>query len=227
MAGPHDGLPVRVAGAALDGAAAGMVLLHGRGASAADILLTAELFAQPGWALLAPEAAGDTWYPNPFTAPLADNEPHLASALDRVRACVERLESRLPAERIVLLGFSQGACLALEFAARNPRRYGAVVGLSGGLIGQADERAEVRGTLAGTPVLLACGEHDPYIPAVRVRAAADVLRRLGGDVRLRLDPDLGHEVSAAEAALVRELMAAVSGRDQSRVGATRTGGKGS
>ena len=144
-----------------------------------------------------------------------------------MRACVEDLESHLPAERVVLLGFSQGACLALEFAARHPRRYGAVVGLSGGLIGPDEERVAVSGTLAGTPVLLACAEHDPYIPAERVRAAADVMRRLGGDVALRLYPDLGHEVSADEAHLVRELMAAVTGRDQSRVAATRTGGKGS
>ncbi len=227
MAGPHEGLPIRVAGAPLDRAEAGMVLRHGRGASAADILVTAELFAPPGWALLAPEAAGDAWYPNPFTAPLASNEPHLGSALDRVGECLDRLEAHLQPERVVLLGFSQGACLAAEYAARNPRRYGAVVALSGGLIGPAEERVEVDGTLERTPVLLACSEHDPYIPADRVRASADVLRRLGGDVTLRLYPDLGHEVSADEAALVRDLMAAVTGRDDSRVGLTRTGGKGS
>src|SRR5207245_6500536 len=111
---------------------------------------------QPGWAYLAPQAAGNTWYPNPFTAPLEANEPYLSAALDMLSRLVERVEARVPAQRMVLLGFSQGACLTLEWAARNARRYGAVVGLSGGLIGPDGTPRDYQGTFDATPLLLGC-----------------------------------------------------------------------
>src|SRR5216117_2245449 len=122
------------AGQDLRTARAAMFLLHGRGASAEDIMTIASEVQQPGWAYLAPQAAGNTWYPNPFTAPLESNEPHLSAALDMLSSLVERVEMDVPVQRMMLLGFSQGACLTLEFVARNARRFGAVVGLSGGLI---------------------------------------------------------------------------------------------
>src|SRR2546425_8145930 len=129
------GQRVLAAGEPLQSARAAMILLHGRGASAEDIMTIASEVQQPGWAYLAPQAAGGAWYPNPFTAPLEANEPYLSAALDMISRLVERVEARAPAQRMILLGFSQGACLTLEGAGRNPRRYRPVVGLSGGLIG--------------------------------------------------------------------------------------------
>ena len=210
----HEGRPVLAAGEPLETAAAAMILLHGRGASAQDILLTAGPLQAPGFAFLAPDAAGGAWYPQPFTAPLADNEPWLSSALDLVGRTYETVTRSLPAERVMLLGFSQGACLALEFAARNRRRYGGLVGWSGGLIGPEDAPRDSAGSLAGTPVLLGCSDRDPYIPAPRVEHAARVLGDLGAEVDLQLYPGLGHEVNADEIRRVRELMAAVMSRKE-------------
>jgi predicted esterase len=136
MSAPHQGQPVLAAGAPLDQARAAMVLIHGRGASAQDILSLTDELSQPDVAYLAPQAAGNTWYPYSFLAPLSSNEPYLSSALDVVAALLEHIAAAgIPAERTLLLGFSQGACLSLEFVARNARRYGGVAGLSGGLIG--------------------------------------------------------------------------------------------
>src|SRR6266852_8669628 len=135
MTGPHAGQPVLHAGTSLATAHAAMLLVHGRGASAADIMTVGQELAHPDFAYLAPQAAGNTWYPNPFTAPLESNEPYFSSAIDVVETLLARVEETIPAARVILLGFSQGACLTLEFAARHARRYGGVVGLSGGLIG--------------------------------------------------------------------------------------------
>jgi phospholipase/carboxylesterase len=168
----HGGQPVLETGQPLEQATAAMVLLHGRGASAADIMTVGEAVQQPGFAYLAPQAAGSAWYPNPFTAPLESNEPWLSSALETVERLLERVEERLPASQVILLGFSQGACLALEFAARHARRYGGVVGLSGALIGPDDAPRDYPGSLAGTPVLLGCSDADPYVSAGLVRRAA-------------------------------------------------------
>src|SRR6266702_6087727 len=129
------GQRVLQAGAPIASARAAMILLHGRGATADDIMTLASEVQSPGWVYLAPQAAGNTWYPNPFTAPLESNEPDLSAALDMVSRLVARVEASVPIHRIALLGFSQGACLTLEWSARNARRFGAVIGLSGGLIG--------------------------------------------------------------------------------------------
>jgi predicted esterase len=215
MAGPHHGLPVLERGERLDQASAAMVLLHGRGATASDIFIDCEpLLSEPGFAFLAPEAAGDAWYPNRFTEELAANEPWLGSALGTVGGLLERLAPYVPPERVVLLGFSQGACLALEYAARRPRRYGAVVGLSGALIGPPEAPREVRGSLEGTPVFLGCGDADPYIPAELVEAAGDHLRRLGGEANVKIYPGMAHVVSADEIAHIWRLMAALTRRDR-------------
>jgi phospholipase/carboxylesterase len=204
---PHRGQPVLAAGVPPEQARAAMVMLHGRGASARDILGLATELDAPGWAFLAPQARAGTWYPSSFMAPIESNEPWLSSALGVVADALGRLEgSGLPAERTILLGFSQGACLTLEFAARHARRYGGVVGLSGGLIGPEGAPRDYAGSLAGTPVFLGCSDHDPHIPAHRVRHAAEVLRGLGADVTMALYPDLGHSVSQEELEHVRELM---------------------
>src|SRR2546430_6950315 len=176
------------AGEDLDSARAAMILLHGRGATAEDIMTIASEVLRPGWAYLAPQAAGNTWYPNPFTAPLESNEPYLGAALDTVSRLVGRVEARVPAQRIVLLGFSQGACLTLEWAARNARRYGAVVGLSGGLIGPDGTPRDYPGTFDATPLFLGCSDVDPHIAMHRVVEAGEGLKRMGPDAALRFLP---------------------------------------
>ena len=201
------------AGEPLERARSAMLLLHGRGAGAEDILSLAAELAVDGFAYLAPEARGHTWYPTTFLAPLADNEPWLGSALGLVAALIDRVAAAgIPAERTWLLGFSQGACLALEFAARHARRYGGVVGLSGGLIGPPDTPREYAGSLAGTPVFLGCSDVDVHIPMARVEESAAVLARLGAAVTLRLYPGMGHTVNQDEIQIVRDLMAGSGGQ---------------
>jgi phospholipase/carboxylesterase/glyoxalase family protein len=223
--GPHAGQPVLATGEPPERAAAAMVLLHGRGASAEDILTLVPEVQAPGWAFLAPQAAGNTWYPNSFRAPIESNEPWLSSALDVIAGLLERLGGAgLPPERVVLLGFSQGACLTLEHAARNGRRYGGLVGLSGGVIGPDGAPRRDAGSLDGTPVFLGCSDHDPHIPAHRVHHAAEVLRGLGADVTAVLYPDLGHSVNRDELEHVRAIMGrlvAAAGTGQERDGAER------
>ena len=214
MAGPHDGQPVLLAGEPLDRASAAMILVHGRGASAHDIMTIAAELAEPGFAFLAPEAAGGAWYPNRFMEPLESNEPWLTSALETVGRVLALVEEQIPAPRVILLGFSQGACLTLEFAARNARRYGGLVGLSGGLIGPDDTPRDYAGSLDGTPVFLGCSDVDPHIPEGRVREAAEVLEPLGGTVTVKLYPGMGHEVNKDELDHVRQLMAALPRRDE-------------
>lgn len=206
--GPHAGQPVLRAGEPLESARAALVLLHGRGASAADILAFGQEVAGADVALLAPEAAGNTWYPYSFLAPLERNEPWLSSALSFVRATVATVEAAgIPAARTMLLGFSQGGCLALEFAARNARRYGGIVGLSSGLIGPDGTPRDYPGSLDGTPVFLGCSDVDLHIPAARVRETADSLTRLGANVTMRLYPGMGHIVNEDELATVRAMVA--------------------
>jgi predicted esterase len=208
--GSHQGQPILAAGVPLERARAAMVLVHGRGASAESILTLVPEINQPGFAYLAPQAAGSTWYPYGFMSPIANNEPWLSSALAAVGGVLAAVESAgIPPERTVLLGFSQGACLATEFAARNARRYGAVVGLSGGLIGPDGAPRDYAGSLDGTPVFLGCSDVDPHIPKERVIESAEVLRRLGATVDARLYPGMGHTVSQDEIDAVRALMAAL------------------
>lgn len=211
---PHRGQPVLRAGAPLEKARAAMVMVHGRGATAAGILsLAAELTqpAAPDWTFVAPQAAGNTWYPYSFLAPIASNEPGISSGIEALAGVLATLEEAdISAERTMLLGFSQGACLVVEFAARHARRYGGVVGLSGGLIGPDDTPRNYLGSLAGTPVFLGCSDVDPHIPKARVEESAAVLQRLGGQVTMRLYRGMGHMVNQDEIDFVREMMRACS-----------------
>jgi predicted esterase len=207
----HQGQPVRSAGTPLAEAQVAMICVHGRGASAEDILMLADELARPQFTYLAPQAANHTWYPYPFMEPLEKNEPWLSSALRVVGEALASVEAAgIPSERTLLLGFSQGACLTLEFAARNARRYGGLVGLSGGLIGPDGTPRDYPGSLAQTPVFLGCSNHDPHIPKERVEETSEVLARLHGRVYQRLYPDLGHEVNRDEIAFVRGMMDAVT-----------------
>ncbi|MCC7355942.1 MAG: dienelactone hydrolase family protein [Anaerolineae bacterium] len=208
ITGPHQGQPILTASEPLTGAAGAMVLLHGRGASAADILTLAAEFNRPDFAYLAPQAANGSWWPNRFLAPTASNEPWLSSALAAVGDVLARVTGAgIPLSRVILLGFSQGACLALEYAARNGQRYGGVVGFSGGLVGADGEARYDSGSLAGTPVFLGCSDVDFHIPKARVLHAAETLRALGGDVTTRLYPNMGHTINRDEVDFVRGLMA--------------------
>jgi phospholipase/carboxylesterase len=211
MAGPHQGQLVSQVGEPLEQARAAMILVHGRGASAADIMTIADEVMFPGVAYLAPQAAGSTWYPNPFTAPLEANEPYLSSALEVLSSLLAKVVTAVPAENVVLLGFSQGACLTLEFAARNARRYGGVVGLSGGLIGPDGTPRDYPGDFQHTPVFLGCSDVDPHIRKDRVVEAAEVFRRMGADVTMRLYPGMGHMVNEDEIEAVRKIVKAVAG----------------
>jgi predicted esterase len=215
MAGPHDGQPVLEAGEPLERAQAAAILVHGRGARGEDILFDlAPVLDLPGFAFLAPQAAGNAWYPNPFTAPPESNEPWLSSAFDRLGQVMARVEEHVPSDQVVLLGFSQGACLTLEYVARHARRYGAVVGLSGALIGPPGTPRAYQGSLESTPVLLSSSDPDPYVPADLVRESGTVLAGLGGDVTVRIYPGLGHTINTDEIVDTRYLMAALLRRKE-------------
>ena len=208
---PHAGQPVVTAGRPLAEAAGAVVLVHGRGATAESILTLAPEIGRPDLAYLAPQAAGLTWYPYSFLAPFEMNEPGLSSGLSVLAGLVERIEAAgVPAERTLLLGFSQGACLTLEHAARNARRYGGVAGLSGGLIGPPGTPRDYPGSLADTPVFLGCSDRDPHIPEERVHETARVLGALGAEVTERIYPGLGHTVNEDELEHVRAMVAAMA-----------------
>lgn len=214
ITGPHQGRPVRTAGASLDQANAAMILVHGRGATADSILTLAAEFDAPGFAYLAPQAANNTWYPYSFLSPIPQNEPGISSGMQVLHDLLAQLTAAgIPAERIMLLGFSQGACLATEFVARHARRYGGVVGLSGGLIGPDGTPRNYSGSLDGTPVFLGCSDVDFHIPKERVQETADVLRRLGGEVTMRLYPGMGHTVNQDEIDFVQGMMTEVVKRE--------------
>lgn len=195
----HDGRVLRFKGTPLNEAKAAVLMLHGRGDSARGILSLADVLAPAGVAYAAPQAEGNTWYPHSFLMPFERNEPYLSSALQAVQDALGELETAgIARENVVLLGFSQGACLALESAAQNATRYGGVVALSGGLIGPDDTPRDYPGSLDGTPVFLGCSNVDAHIPEARVRESAEVMQRLGGSVDLRIYPGMGHTVNQDE-----------------------------
>ncbi len=208
--GPHQGAQVLQAGVPLDRARAVGILLHGRGASAENILELAQAVRAEGVAWLAPQAAGNTWYPNRFIAPIASNEPWLSSALGVVGDLVAQIESAgIDGTKILLGGFSQGACLALEYVVRHPGRFGGVAGLSGGLIGPPGTTWPTNGSLAGTPIFLGCSDVDFHIPKERVLESAEVLTALGAQVETILYPNMDHVINADELARVQKLVAAI------------------
>ncbi len=184
--------------------------MHGRGATAENIMGVYFELGMKTLAALAPQAAGGAWYPLSFLAPLEANQPNLDSALGRMEALVAELISRgVPSGKIALLGFSQGACLTCEYVARHPRRYGAVMALTGGLIGPPGVPRDYPGSLEGTPVFLGTSDPDPHIPFERVRETETVLRRMGARVELRRYPGMPHTISDEEVDVCRTLLQAV------------------
>jgi len=206
-AGPHQGQPVLRGGAPLGQARAALIMLHGRGATAEDILSVSETLRRADFAYLAPQARDSAWYPNSFLTSIEGNEPGLSSGLAVIAGLLAEVgEQGIGPERTILLGFSQGACLMLEFAARNARRYGGLMGLSGGLIGPDGTPRNYAGNLAGTPVFLGCSDVDPYIPRQRVEESAVVLNRLGGEVTMRLYAGMEHTINLDEVRYVQQVM---------------------
>lgn len=217
--GPHAGQRLATAGAPLQRARLAVVMIHGRGGAPEDMVGLADHLALPDLAVLAPEAAGRSWWPDSFLAPLEANEPGLGSGLSVVASLLDDLaEQGFGPERIALVGFSQGACLAIEAAARLARPFRAVAALSGGLVGTAEaggpplaelydrpaKRFVYDGNLDGVPVLLGCHECDPHIPLARVRESADVLGAMGAEVDTIVIPGAGHGIVADEASWLRK-----------------------
>jgi len=204
---PHEHQPVLTLGPPPAQARLGAILIHGRGASAEDILGLAHELAVPDIAYLAPQAAGHTWYPYSFLTNMDRNEPGLSSALLVIAGLVQHFEQQgLPAERVALMGFSQGACLTLEFAARHARRYAAIAGFSGGVIGPPGTARDYAGSFDGTPAFFGCSDVDPHIPVERVHESAEVFRRMGAAVDKRIYPGMGHTINQAEIDAVRALL---------------------
>jgi phospholipase/carboxylesterase len=209
---PHANQPVVYAGAPLDDADAVLIMVHGRNAAPRNILELIDRFRRPRVACAAPAAAGGTWYPNSFMAPRASNEPGLSSALAMLEALVTATIDRgVPANKIVLLGFSQGACLTSEFVLRHPRRYGGVAIFSGGLIGVPgttwdDVPVDGHASLADTPMFFGCSDVDGHIPKERVLESEAVFRRLGARVTRTLYPGMGHLVNDDEIQALQQIL---------------------
>jgi len=206
-ADPHAGQPVEQRGASLEDAERAVVLLHGRGARALGMLQFAEDLPSDDTAFLAPQASRATWYPKSFLEPTSENEPHFSSALALVGDVVDDVTDHVPRERVLLLGFSQGACLASEFVARNPDRYGGLAVFSGGLHGPEGTTWDYDGDLDGTPVFLGCSDRDPHIPEERVHDTRDVFERMGADVTERIYEGMGHGVNEDELEYAAEMVA--------------------
>ena len=204
---PHAGQPTLTRGPAPADARLTMILMHGRGGSAEDILALSEEITSTDIAYLAPQAAGGTWYPYSFLAPIAQNERGIDSAFGVLSRLIDVLHADgVESQRIGLLGFSQGACLALEYAAHHADRYGAVVGLSGGLIGPPGTPRNYLKSFAETPVFLGCSDADPHIPLERVRESAEVFRRMDANVDERIYPRMGHTVNRDEIDAINHIL---------------------
>ena len=208
-ANPHANQPVLHTGVPIAEAKGAVVLLHGRGATAEDILVLASPLHVPGLAYIAPQAANRTWYPNSFMAPRDSNEPYVTSALAKIATIVSDLDAQgITRDRIVIAGFSQGACLSTEFVASNPTRYAGLIAFTGGLIGPPNVDLTHTGSLAGTPALLLSGDPDPHVPWSRVQASAAELERMGAQVTTRRYPNRPHTISGEELTLARQLLEA-------------------
>ena len=207
MTDPHRDEPVRTLGAPLAQAAAAVVLLHGRGASAEDILGLAGEMYDERVAYLAPQAADHRWYPYSFMAPIAENEPWLSSALAKVAAVIKlAVDGGVSLERIFVCGFSQGACLSTEFIARNPARYGGLVAFTGGLVGPAGADLHHAGNLGGMPALFSSGDPDPHVPWSRVLESAKQFTAMGAEVETKRYPGRPHTVLPQEIESARALI---------------------
>jgi phospholipase/carboxylesterase len=209
---PHKDGALRRAGKPLDAAFGALILLHGRGGSAEDILSLANELYLPDLAYLAPQATANTWYPNSFLAPVAQNEPWRTCALHKIETTLRMVnDAGIPSERIVLGGFSQGACLATEFVATHPRRYAGLLAFTGGLLGPPGADLSHKGDLQGTPAFFGSGDPDPHVPWQRVQQSAQILSAMGAVVTARRYSNRPHTISAEEIDFAKRLMLAAFG----------------
>jgi len=207
MSLPHANEPVYSAGVKLEDASAVLILLHGRGADAEDILSLSGYLNFPNVAYLAPQADGYTWYPNRFIFPIEQNEPYLSGALAKVNGIVKQAKTQgIPSEKIFIGGFSQGACLASEYVIRNPKRYGGLLVFSGGYIGTLNAQREPNGDLNGMPVFIGCSDIDPHIPLQRVNETTNLLKAMGAQVTEKIYPNMGHQINEDEISLAKTLI---------------------
>jgi predicted esterase len=207
MSLPHANQPLYSAGVKLGAASAVMILLHGRGVPADDILSLSTYLDYPGLAFLAPQAEGYTWYPNRFIFPVEQNEPYLSGALTVIESVVKKVEAQgIPSERTFIGGFSQGACLASEYVIRNPKRYGGLLVFSGGYIGPLNEQRQPLGQLNDMPVFIGCSDIDPHIPLQRVHETTSLLRAMGAQVTEKIYPNMGHTINDDEIEVARTIM---------------------
>lgn len=205
---PHGGQPVVRAGVPLAVARAAVIMVHGRGAAPRNILDLVPAIGVDGAAYLAPAASDNAWYPKSFMAPIEENEPGITSGIAVVHGLIDDVVTAgTPASRIMLLGFSQGACLTSTAALRRPDRYGGVIVFSGGLIGPPGTAWNEPGSFDGTPVFLGCSDKDSHVPESRVLESAAVFERMGAAVTTRIYPGMGHLVNDEEAAFARDLLA--------------------
>lgn len=205
----HNPNNIVTQGTLLETAQKAIIMLHGRGSNAQDILSLANHLEAADFAFIAPQATQNTWYPYSFMAPIEQNEPGLSSALEVIGTIVQQLHGELSFayEDIYLLGFSQGACLALEYVARNPQRFGGVFGLSGGLIGPEGTLPEYAGDLEQTPIFLGCSDADSHIPKERVLESERIFQGMNAKVLAKLYKNFGHTVNDDELNIVNEVIA--------------------
>lgn len=207
---PHGGQQLYAIGKSLEEASAAMLLLHGRGGTAASILALSDALGRDQLAYVGPQAAGNSWYPHSFLSPIESNEPYLSSALQTVAEALAQIEAAgIPPERTIIGGFSQGACLSSEFVARNPRRYGGLLAFSGGLIGPPGTPRDYEGSLDGTPVFLGCSDVDMHIPVERVHETTETLKRMGAAVTEQIYPGMGHTIVQDEVVHARQIIDAL------------------
>ena len=207
MNNPHRGQPVATRGEPIEESRGVVVMMHGRGRDTGDILSVAERIGEESLTYLAPAAKDNTWYPKPFMEPLEENEPFLSHALEICDELVEDLVARgISRRRIVLAGFSQGACLVAEYAVRHADRYGGILLFTGGLIGPPGTRWEYGGSFDGTPVFLGTSDVDEFVPVERVRESAEVFKTMGAEVELRVYPRMDHLVNDDEVGIARQIL---------------------
>ena len=201
--------PVATAGVPLSEAQKVLIMLHGRGDRADSFVRLARELDAPGFAFLAPQAIQNTWYPHSFLMPLPRNEPQLSLSLSGVHELLDNLTGLgFDAQRIYFLGFSQGACLSLEYTARHAQRYGGVIALTGGLLGDTVDVSNYAGDFAGTPIFIGSSDHDPHVPETRIDESEVILRQLGAEVTKKIYPDLGHTINDDELRHANALLSA-------------------
>jgi len=204
---PHQGLDIAEYGPSLSRAQAAMILVHGRGATAQSLFPLAEQFAQPDFYFAAPRSDNHSWYPYSFLSPRENNQPGISSGLQSLYDLIQFIsEAGIGKEQIILLGFSQGACLVTEFAARHPQKFGGIVALSGGLIGSKIKESDYNGFMEQTPVFLGCGESDPHVPEERLDITAKIFEKLKADVNRQIYPGMGHTINGEEIKIIRGMM---------------------